>query len=233
MAYPSTFADIQTAVINKARLDSTADAQKVKDWINQSYADLCVETEALQREDTITLTANAASYVVPSAVVRINKIVIRQSNQTQYGPPLTLTTIGDILERRQSDGGTPVTNGTATHYALVGQDELELWPTPSSTDTLLIYYVKQPTALSGSTDQPGIPEPYASKCLEYGALVDAYDYIKDFISKNQAEQTYAIWKAKYRQHLRKRRGSGTLQLHDGTYGPAVPHDPSTDIRGGW
>lgn len=233
MAYPSTFADIRAAVIAKARLDSTADATRVNDWINQTYADLTIDTQALQREDTITLTAGAASYTMPSAVVRINQIVARQSGQTVYGPPLVLISLADMLERRQSDGGTPATNSTPTHYTLVGQDELELWPTPSDAGTLLVYYVKQPTALSGDTDLPGIPEPYASKCLEHGALVDAYDYIKDFIAKNQAEQTYEIWKMKYRQHLVRRKGSQTLQLFAGDTGPVVPHDPSTDIRGGW
>jgi len=31
MAYPSTFLDIQTAVLQKARLDATLDSQRVKE----------------------------------------------------------------------------------------------------------------------------------------------------------------------------------------------------------
>ena len=44
MAFPSTFLDIQNAVINKLRLDSTNDLSKVKDWINQVYYEACIET---------------------------------------------------------------------------------------------------------------------------------------------------------------------------------------------
>jgi hypothetical protein len=46
MAFPSTFADLQAAVIAKTRLDpaNTADVTKVKDWINQAYYRIVLET---------------------------------------------------------------------------------------------------------------------------------------------------------------------------------------------
>ena len=41
MAYPSTFSNLKTAVINKLRLDATNDASQVGDWINRVYAHAC------------------------------------------------------------------------------------------------------------------------------------------------------------------------------------------------
>jgi len=48
VSFPSTFLDIQNAVIQKARLDPLLDTQRVRDWINQTYPRVCVETEAIR-----------------------------------------------------------------------------------------------------------------------------------------------------------------------------------------
>ena len=45
MPYPQTFVGIQDAVIAKLRLDDTdTNRDLVKDWINQSYAQVAEET---------------------------------------------------------------------------------------------------------------------------------------------------------------------------------------------
>jgi hypothetical protein len=37
LAFPSTFLDVQNAVLQKARLDPVLDSNRVQDWINQTY----------------------------------------------------------------------------------------------------------------------------------------------------------------------------------------------------
>ena len=228
MAYPSTFVDIQNAVIAKSRLDATNDRQRVKDWINQVYADVCVTTEALQESDTMTLTSNQASYTIPSAVVRIKYMAIKQPNQTGYNVPLTLVPLQQILIWRQANAGLATTNGTSMFYAVSGLNDLDLYPTPATADTLLMYYLLQPTALSADSDIPQIPEPYASKCLEYGSLVEASDYLKDFISGYTYRQVYDEWMQKFRQHLRRKEGGQTKQFPKATSLFRPPSDPSVD-----
>ncbi len=39
--------------------------------------------------------------------------------------------------------------------------------------------MKQPTALSGASDVPAIPEPYATRCLENGAAFELALFAKD------------------------------------------------------
>lgn len=229
MAYPSTFADLKAAVIAKTRLDSTADATRVADWINQVYAQVCIETECLQQAATMTLAANSATYTVPASVVRMKRVVIQPTGGS-YGPPLEQVGLDEILWRRNANGSSAVANGTATMFALVGMNQLELWPTPAGADSLEMFYVYQPTALSGATDVPAIPEPYASKVLEYGALAEAADFTADIIGKFDYRQMYQIWLGKFQTHMSRRSGSQTGQLAIHRRFTGLPHDNSADVR---
>ncbi len=231
MAYPSTFLDLQNAVAAKMRMDTTDAAQlaKIKDWINQAYFQTCLETEALQESDTIALTSNVSAYTMPTGVMRVKYMAIRQTNQGGYNVPLTLVPLMQILKWRQANAGLATTNGTASYYAISGLNDLDLYPTPATSDTLLMYYVAQPNALSVNADVPAIPEPYATRCLEAGALIEASDYLKDMINNSTYRQTFEMWIAKFRQHLRKFQGTQTKQLAKVAQAWQPPHDPSVDI----
>ena len=216
-------------MIAKTRLDAANDTTKVHDWINQVYAQACVETEARVLSTTATLTSGTASYslsTLASAVVRIKEMYVTPVGGTQSSP-INQTTLDYILRRRQGGGGTTVSVGYVTHYALSGLDNLELYPTPQSADTLTIWYVAQPTALSANGDVPILPEPYASKVLEYGALAEAADSKGD-PSEQEYRQLFQKWMMDFRTHLTRRAGGqpGQFRIFPGTAYP--PHDPSTD-----
>lgn len=212
------------------RLDATNDTTKVHDWINQVYAQVCVETEANVKSTTATLTAGTASYTLStlaSGVIRLKEMYVTPVGGSQSSP-LQLTTLDYILRRRQGSGGTAAATGYVTHYALSGLDNLELYPTPQSADTLSIWYVALPTALSANSDVPILPEPYASKLLEYGTLAEAADWKGD-PSESEYRQLFQQWKMQFRSHLTRRMGGqpGQFRVFPGNAYP--PHDPSTDI----
>jgi len=210
MAFPSTYADIQSAVMEKATLDPVLDVQKVKDWVNQVYFQAGVETEAISGEATMAMTAATGSYVIPAAVARIRQMSIQPAGSTQFNAPLILTTLDEILQRRQN--GQQGSYPQATHYTLVGINGLEVWPTPSAADTITIYYVSYPTVLSAAGDVPVFEEPYASKILEYGALAEAGDFKGD-PATGQWAADYTDWMNRYRQHLQRKRGIIPGQFH--------------------
>lgn len=212
MAFPSTYADIQTAVIVKARLDSTLDLQKTKDWINQVYAQVCVETEANVSQDTMALTAGTASYSLPAGIARIKQMILTPVGSTQTQPPLTRTTLDEIITRRQSGGNVQTSGCYVTHYAVVGLNQLEVWPTPAAADVITLWLVALPTALSSGTDVPILEEPYASKLLEYGALAQAGDFKGDPATADWENQ-FDSWMGKYLHHLDARQGKQPGQFH--------------------
>src|SRR5215831_14419237 len=228
VAFPSTFADLQAAVIAKTRLDpnNAADVSKTKDWINQAYYRVTLETETIQGQTTLALVSGTATYALPTLTKRIKWAVVQMSGQVFNGPPLRLTSFDEILWRRKASGGGNVTQGTATMYTVQGNN-IELWPTPGGADTMTIYYVGYPPLLSAGTDVPQMDEPYASKLLEFGALIDASDYIKDILAGYTYPQSFQDWLYRYRQHLSRKQGTQSLTFRNPT-GTMVPHDNSTD-----
>jgi hypothetical protein len=59
---------------------------------------------------------------------------------------------------------------------------------------------------------PILEEPYASKLLEYGALVDAGDFNGD-PSTQGWQADYDTWLARYVQHLDRKQGVIPGQFH--------------------
>lgn len=174
------------------------------------------------------MTAGASSYTLPSAVMRIKGMYVTPVGGVP-SQPLQQTTLDYIIQRRQASGGAVARNGYVTHYALLGLNELEVYPTPSGADVITVYYAALPTPLVNDGDVPILPEPFASKLLEYGALAEAADWKGD-PSENEYRQLYQVWVQKLRTHLtRKMSGGqpGQFRVLPGYQFP--PHDPSTDL----
>lgn len=228
MAYPTTFLDAQNEVIAKVRLHASNDLSKVKDWLNQTYADTCVETEALQDYAEMTLTSGQNVYELDDQILRIKQMYVTPSGQ---GPsrPLEPMSLEKILAWSASNGATPSNGGSVTHYALVGVNLIHFYPTPASADTVTVYYVKAPPPLVDDTDVPVIPEPYITECLTNGACYKAAIFLKDPDAPT-FKQDYELAKRNLRGHLRRKAGAMTKQFNITRGGNLTPHDPSTDIR---
>ena len=228
MAFPATLADIRNAVIAKTRLDPTADASRVNDWINQAYADATLRVEANTGIVTMTLTVGSASYTLPSQVLRIKEMYVTPVGSIQSAA-VRMTSLDDILAKRRS-AGNAVLGGYVTHYALLGINDLEVYPTPGTADTITMWCVQAPTWLANDTDTPILAEPFASKLLEYGALAEAADWRGD-PSESEYRQLYELWVQKLQSHLTRKRGGQPGQFHMFPTRQFPPHDPSTDVPG--
>ena len=211
MPFPSTYLNLQDKVIRRLRLDATADRATVKDILNVVYAQVCVETEALQAAATMVVTPNASTYLLPLQVLRIKEMTAGAAGGSSYGPPLVQASLDEILKLRQSAQVASTNSGTSSRYALIGMNQLELWPTPTSADTLLLYYVYLPVALNVDADVPGLQEPYATQILFYGALAELADDMSDPAEINY-RQLYDMWMAKFRGHLNRRHSGVSTQL---------------------
>ncbi len=224
MAYPTTFLDIQDAVLAKVRMaDSTATRNLVKDWINQSYAQVCMETQALQEAGDALLTANSPTYTLPSHIIELKDVLIREAGATAFSSPLRKATLDEVLNWRQ---GNP-SGGTVQAYALIGLNQLELYPPPSTAGTIRFYYSYLPTALSADADVPVLQEPWASTILTYGALAHAAEMQADPLGPTWTA-SYQDWKMRFRVHVNRR--GGMLDYFPVQPGSPIPHSTSADVR---
>lgn len=207
--------------------DTTANRNAVKDWINQAYAEAAVETQALQEAGTATLTSGTATYTLPVQIIEMKWIIAKAVNDSGFGYPLERMAIEQILDYRMAQS-SPAVTGSTQAYALIGLNQLELWPTPTSADTLQFYYSYLPAALFATTDVPAFQEPWGSKILEYGALSQAAEQLGDPSGIFSWEPKYQQWMQRFQGHLNRRGGMvDQLQVMYNKY--RVPHDNSVDV----
>lgn len=232
MAFPSTFVDLQNEVLSKTRLNVTtgtqADRTKVKDWLNQVYAEVCIEVEANQVFATMTLTANTSTYTLDANLTRIKAMYVTPVGGTA-SRPLEPISIEQLLVLNAGTGGSQPNTGGPNRFALFGISSVQFYPTPASADTVTVYYVKEPTALTNDSDTTILPEPYATRCLVAGACIQAGQFVSDPATAGY-QQEFEMWKSRLRGHLRRKQGAYTT--HFRIVGDALtrPHDPSVDIR---
>lgn len=208
-------------------MDSTADLQRVKDWLNVYYADAAIQTEYLESSSTsAALSANASSVALPAAVIVLEYIVPISGGQTWM--PMEEVDFEHLLELRSTQSGASSNQGAPTKYT-IRNATVEFWPNAVGGETLTFYGAILPTALSADGDVPTFPEPY-SKVIEYGALAEAADFKSD-PQENEYRQLYQLWIQKLRRHRNRRRGQMVQQFRVIGEDMRPPHDPSTDVRG--
>jgi hypothetical protein len=196
----ATLATLRRSVQQKIGLDTTSSGTEetlVDAWINEGIVDVLLRTRCHVNCADLTLAANTWKYNLSDSILAINDVSCTSAT-TGESRVLTRTTPERILSMRQ---GSPSTSPLVTYYALNGSDLLMIYPTPSSADTLEVYYVPRPSAMSGTANDPSaetygkIPTEY-HKAIEYYALWQAADYDDD-----SSSQTGEYYRVLYEQYL--------------------------------
>ena len=208
----ATLNSLRRAVQQKIGLDTTTSSTEetlLDEWINEGVVDVLLRTRCNVNCADITLTANTWKYNFSTAILAVNDVAV-ESASTGEQTVLTRTTPEQILRLRQ---GQPLTSDRIQYYALNGSDMLMLYPTPSTADTLEIYYVPRPTALSLTAHDPsnetygGVPTEY-HKAIEFYALWQAADYDDDTSSQigEYYRSMYEQWLVRIRMAARHKGG---------------------------
>lgn len=147
-------------------------------WINEAIKDIARRTELFQTRADIPVVANTQEYVLPVDCIRINRLEFTQTGDSRV-VSLDYRDVGAMDEvwwsARTSSKGRPA------FYTLWGSPPslaALLWPTPSVSGSLKVWYYQQPaeTTAGGST----LPIPMGwddalTDYAEYRALRKARD----------------------------------------------------------
>lgn len=126
---------------------------------NEAVVDMLLRTHVYVSSTTIALSANTSDYTLSSTILAIEDIYLT-SGGANYRVKRLATT--DLINLRLFS----VTTSPVQMYALSGANLLLVYPTPAAADTLNVYYIPRPTALSAVGDDPssaslgGIPSEY-------------------------------------------------------------------------
>lgn len=186
----------------KLGLDSTSggtEETQLIAWLNEGVIDVLLRARVNVNSATMSLSAGTSDYTLDSTTLAIQDITYTATDGTNG--TLIRVTPEDILRFRTA---TPATGAHTRYYALNGHDLLMVYPTPSSADTLTIYYVPRPTALSSTSSTAhdpssetygGIPTEY-HKAIELYALAQAAEF-----TDHKPSQYGARYKAEYEGKL--------------------------------
>lgn len=229
----ATLAQFRTRISQKIGLDNSAASTEqvlVDSWVNEGILDLLMETQVYVTEASATLTAGAGDYLLDSNILEI-KDVFCTSQAVNY--ILDHVSPDEIIQRRSA---TNIPTGPARLYAVNGANNLMIYPSPQTGDSLTFWYVPRPTALANPGDDPssaalgGIPTEW-HKAIELYALWQAGDYADDDTSQ-QGERYRTAYEAWLKRVKKERSYKGGRRLGAITPGrrrrPFAPHDLSTD-----
>lgn len=226
-AYSSTFQDAQGEVMDKLRLDTTADLTKTKAWLNQILLDIAVTSRYFSGSAAgAALAAAAASQALPATLVELEYVTVTYGGQTAYMTPIGFDKL--LMLQVTASSGPP------TFYTL-RKGTVNFWPAAAGGEVLTYYGATLPDAMSANSDVSGLPEPYATKLLVYGACIEAADFKNDMRLYFYYQNAYAAWKASFQAYLNTRMTQAARAFP--VYGPDgrpfsspyLPHDVSSDF----
>jgi hypothetical protein len=227
-------ADIRNEVSRVIGLDTTAagaDETLVDQWANEAVLDILNETRCYVAAATTLLTANQGDYTLDSTILHVVDAYLTDNSVSyrlkQVSPQMLL----DMRVTSNAQATAPV-----THYAVSGSNLLMVYPIPSVADTMTLYYVPRPTAMSTGTNDPstttygGIPSEFHRAIVKY-VEAEAADYRDDQTSQqgDRYRADYTRWLGKIRKAVNQKGSTDqfAFEVRGRSY---PPHDPSTDIR---
>lgn len=214
---------LRSNVTSVLGLDNTVsgDQTLLDNKINEGYTDVLLRTHCKVAKATMTLTVGSGDYTLDTGILTTIDVYLT-STGTDYC--LERATPPEILAaRRNSSSNIPY------RYAVAGANLLMLYPTPSTADTLTIYYVPRPTALTAGTDTPSDVPAEQHKLIEWYALWRMADYDDDG-SSQQGERYRGMYEGGLREFRRLIQRKGGSRLAPATLRTrrriTVPSDPS-------
>ena len=198
-----TYSDFLTQVRNYTEVDNNVLTDSILDqFIRNTELDIAgdVDYDDLRKYSTSNVTTGNRYVVMPADLLILRSVQIINSN------------VRDFLEKRETSfiseyAPNDTVTGQPKYYANWDETNILLAPTPDSTYTIQINFIKDPPHFDSSTNT--FLSQHQEALLLYGVLKEAYSYLKgpDDLYKlysdryNQSIQAFAL-----QQMGRRRRG---------------------------
>ncbi len=198
-----TYSDFLTQVRNYTEVDNNVLTDSILDqFIRNTELDIAgaVDYDDLRKYSTSNVTTGNRYVVMPADLLILRSVQIINSD------------VRDFLEKRETSfiseyAPNDTVTGQPKYYANWDETNILLAPTPDSTYTIQINFIKDPPHFDSSTNT--FLSQHQEALLLYGVLKEAYSYLKgpDDLYKlysdryNQSIQAFAL-----QQMGRRRRG---------------------------
>lgn len=219
-----TLAQFRTIVASKIGLDNSTDGDQtlIDMWVNEGMEDVLLQTHCKVRGCTMPLTSGTTDYTLDTDILQIKSVY------TSGGVVLERLELTDLLDLRRSSssGAAP-----SRYYAVAGSNLITVYPTPGTGESLTVYFVPRPTAMTSSSDTPTDVPAEFHKAIEFYALREAADYDDD-----QSSYIGRYYDTQYKEHIQRikkmvfMKGGSRLPVSRLRRGySTLAHDPSEDV----
>ncbi len=197
----TTYSTLVAQIKDTAENDGTDFSSAVPSFITRASERLTKEIDLLG----LTRYSNSTFIVGDPFVSKpVNSRIIRDLNYvTAEGTRIQLVQMTNEYLNDYWPNRTSV--GSPRYYANYGYDRVMVAPAPSSTSTLEMSYVVEPTALASTTNETNYFTDYCANALFYGAMVEACFYMKNPSAASYWEQQYARETAALNNEARRQR----------------------------
>ena len=223
-----TYSQLQTDIRSYTEVDSTVLTDSilttiVKNAENRIYRES--DTDDNRFYATSNLIAGNRYVTIPCdlRIIRFIQLTDSDGNQT-YLQKKDTSFIAEYYETPGSSGGTSPFSGLPKYYANWDANFWVVAPTPDSTYSITMGYIKQPTTITTSSSTETYLGNKYQDLLLYGCLVEAYGYLKGPVDMIQYyEQSYqrALQSYSIEQQGRRRRD----EWQDGVIRTPLKSDP--------
>lgn len=221
----TTLAQYRTAVAAHIGLNNASGSDEqtqIDRWVGEAYEDVVLRTHCKVRRASMSLTAAEQEYSLPTAAMQILDVYV-ESDSDSY--PLERVTLQEAIQhRRASSAAAP-----PRVYVQKG-DYLELYPAPASGDSLVVYYVPRPTALTANDAPSDVPAEW-HQLIEFYALWRACAY-----DENRPKDEGLYWRVLYdrgitemKRALGRRGGTRLAAARPGRSTRTIRSDPAVPI----
>jgi hypothetical protein len=199
----------ETAIANETGLSATDEKQTIDDALNVAVQRVLEDTRCyVKKTDYTAFDGTSDDYTLDTGILDVVELFLTSSG-TRYA--LARVSVQELIERRRvgAPGGSPT-----SYYAVTGANLIMFYPPPGASDTLSVYIIPVPTALSSPTDDPstnalgGVPS-ILHEAIFFYACSRCASYDDDQTSAQG--QRYRDWYDKeivrYHKILREKGGS--------------------------
>lgn len=153
-------------------------------WVNDAQREIAVTNDLLQTLATTALIIDTGEYTLPPELLTLRNVFIGSRKLKGIS-----TQEADEWQSRGSDN-----KGEPTHFWIYA-NKINLYPTPTATGDLKIYFTKQPDEIAvppgGMTATPELPQQYHNRIVEY-CIAQAYELDDNFESYEKKMQQFMM-----------------------------------------
>jgi len=166
----STYSELKTSIAGWLNREDADTIAKIPDFIALAEANFNRSVRHWRMEKRSTAIANTQYTALPEDFIEPLRFSITSGTTTR----LEMLSQAQMLDRRESSDNVA---NNSRFYAIT-DGSIELFPTPSSDQTLEMVYYSRPTALSDVNNSNWLLTYYPDAYL-YGSLVHSAPYLAD------------------------------------------------------